>query len=345
MNEPFTTIIWINHNSRKIIETVIKAIEALTKLNFTNYEIIIVENGSTDGSDKIIEEYLKGLDRELSSRIKYIKLEKNYGFTGAIYYAYKARDFRAKYCMLVNTDMIIEPEAIKQAINFLELNKHVGAVQGIILRLTSEYDEIDSAGMMIDEFLNRIKLFRGQEISDVLEKIDKPQYVSFVEGTGPIYRIEAVEKCHQRNDILYIPQAFIWYLEDMYLGLLMWSKGYASVLLPIIFGKHYREYSIKRMKKELLYVQLRNDVAINLLCRNRTYPFRVLRIFLTLLKCMVSGKKDKVRAILSGINLFLKIKSSFGSINLDNAPQIKCTSLISNGFKTCFQLRGKITTP
>jgi GT2 family glycosyltransferase len=339
MNEPFTTIVWINHNSRKIIEIAMKAIEALTKLNFVNYEIIIVENGSTDGSDKIIEEYLKSLDRELSLRIKYIKLEKNYGFTGAIYHAYKARDSRAKYCMLVNTDMIIEPEVVKQAINFLELNRHVGAVQGIILRLTSEYGEIDSAGMMIDEFLNRVKLFRSYGISGVLEKVDKPQYVSFVEGTGPIYKIEAVEKCYQRNDILYIPQAFIWYLEDMYLGLLMWSKGYASVLLPLVFGKHYREYSVKRMKKELLYVQLRNDVAINLLCKNRTYPFRVLKISLTLLKCALSGKRDKVRAILSGINLFLKIKSSFGSINLSSVPQIKCAPLISNGFKTCFQLR------
>lgn len=339
MNEPFVTIIWINYNTKNIIEIAIKAIEALTRLDLINYEIIIVENGSTDGSDRIIEEYLKSLDKELSSRIKYVKLKKNYGFTGAIYHAYKARDARAKYCMLVNTDMILEPKAVKQAVNFLELNKHVGAVQGIILRLTSKYGEIDSAGMMIDEFLNRIKLFRDRRISDILGKVDRPLYVSFVEGTGPIYRVEAVEKCYQRNDILYMPQAFIWYLEDMYLGLLMWSKGYASVLLPIIFGKHYREYTVKGMKRELLYIQLRNDIAINLLCKNRTYPFRVLKILLALLKCALSGRKDKVKAIISGINLFLKVKSSFGSINLSSVPQIEYASVILNGFKTCLQVK------
>lgn len=42
----------------------------------------------------MIEEYLRGLNGEVSSKIKYIKLKKNYGFTGVIHYAYKARNLR-----------------------------------------------------------------------------------------------------------------------------------------------------------------------------------------------------------------------------------------------------------
>jgi GT2 family glycosyltransferase len=338
MGAPFVTIIWINYNTKDIMEIAIKALETLTRLDLINYEIIVVENGSTDGSDKIIEGYLRGLDREISSKIKYIKLSKNYGFTGAIHYAYKARNPAAKYCMLVNTDMIIDTRAVKEAINFLESNEHIGAVQGIILQLDARDGKVDSAGMMVDEFLNRIKLFRGQEASLILKERNWPQWVSFVEGAGPIYKVEAVEKCYQRNDVLFIPHAFIWYLEDMYLGLRMWSMGYASALLPIIFGRHYREYAVKRVREEMRNIALRNDVAINLLCKNRTYPFRTLRIFLMLLKLALLGRTNKVKAILLGAVLSLKIKRLFGYIDLSNVPQIESAPIMWKGLKHVFSV-------
>ncbi|MEM4483261.1 MAG: hypothetical protein QXS19_05040 [Candidatus Methanomethylicia archaeon] len=70
----------------------------------------------------------------------------------------------------------------------MESHEDVGAVQGIVLRLGS--DEIDSAGGFIDEYLNVYFPFVGKRP----ETICKPMYVSFIEGTMPLYRIEAIEK-------------------------------------------------------------------------------------------------------------------------------------------------------
>ena len=59
------------YNSEKFIKDTIASVQAQT---FTNWEMIIVDDLSTDNSIKIIEEYVK-----LDSRIKIYKLNKNSG--------------------------------------------------------------------------------------------------------------------------------------------------------------------------------------------------------------------------------------------------------------------------
>lgn len=326
MIKSFVTVAWVNYNSTHISEIVLKALDALTRLisSSSNYELIIVENGSIDGSDKLIEEYLMHLNVQTVSRIKYVRLNKNYGFTGAIHIAYKNRDPKAKYFLLVNTDLIINPQVINELVSFLELNPRIGAAQGLVVDFYE--DRIDSSGILLDEFLDRKKIYRGMDASVTLKEMNAPFPVSFVEGSVPIYNISAIKECYKRDDIMFIPHAFVWYLEDMYTGLLLWNRGFYSIVIPKIVGRHYRGYALKKL--DLSYVALRNEVAIQLLCKNRTYPIRVLKIALTLIKYALLRKKKESKALLTGIQWALKLKKLFGTLDLHKVPLLKSSNFI-----------------
>jgi glycosyltransferase involved in cell wall biosynthesis len=68
--KPFFSIVTPTYNRGKIIENAIKSV---LNQNFQNWELIIVDDGSTDNTTQVIKKYLS------DKRIKYIKLSRNYG--------------------------------------------------------------------------------------------------------------------------------------------------------------------------------------------------------------------------------------------------------------------------
>jgi len=61
MTWPKTSIIWLNHNSSRIMPIVLESLESIVNLDYPSdrYELIVVDNGSTDGSFEKIKELLE----------------------------------------------------------------------------------------------------------------------------------------------------------------------------------------------------------------------------------------------------------------------------------------------
>ena len=111
------SFIILSWNSAKYLNDNISSILKLSKVD---YEIIIVDNGSRDNSIEIIENFK-------SEKIKLIKLEKNFGTTisrNIGLHEITTTDF---ICIL-DSDTIINEDAILYMINFLEKNNDVGIV-------------------------------------------------------------------------------------------------------------------------------------------------------------------------------------------------------------------------
>jgi glycosyltransferase involved in cell wall biosynthesis len=53
---PKVSIIWLNYNSWSNIDIVKFSLESCLNLDYPNYEVIVVDNGSTDGSFETVKE-------------------------------------------------------------------------------------------------------------------------------------------------------------------------------------------------------------------------------------------------------------------------------------------------
>ena len=52
---PKVSVLWLNYNSMHVIETTKKSLESLVSLDYPNFEVILVDNGSTDGSRETLK--------------------------------------------------------------------------------------------------------------------------------------------------------------------------------------------------------------------------------------------------------------------------------------------------
>lgn len=99
MSEPFFSVILVSWNSGKYLP---RCLDSLEKQTFRDFEVVIVDNGSTDGSlDGIVEQYprLKFRIRELGS---------NYGFSTANNMGVQIA--RGPWAALLNTDAFPAPD-------------------------------------------------------------------------------------------------------------------------------------------------------------------------------------------------------------------------------------------
>ena len=70
--EPFVSIIICTHNRKEALEKL--AFKSIQKLDYSNYEVIVVDDASTDGTEKLVKKYQ---DKILS--LRYINNKKNKG--------------------------------------------------------------------------------------------------------------------------------------------------------------------------------------------------------------------------------------------------------------------------
>lgn len=109
---PFFSIITINYNNKDGLK---KTIESVAAQTFLDYEHIIVDGGSTDGSVAVIEEAMK--DKDYAARVPYCRSEKD----GGIYQAMNKGVELAKgqYCLMLNSgDYLASPKSLERAAAF-----------------------------------------------------------------------------------------------------------------------------------------------------------------------------------------------------------------------------------
>jgi GT2 family glycosyltransferase len=121
--EPSVAIILVNWNGYDLTKSCVKSLNHLT---YTNFSVILVDNGSEDKS----VERLKNEFPDLT----YLQNKENLGFTGGnnigILYALE-KNFG--YVLLLNNDTVAEPEFLEPMVAFLEKNPTYGAAQPKIL--------------------------------------------------------------------------------------------------------------------------------------------------------------------------------------------------------------------
>ena len=117
---PEVTVIIPNYNGRSYLEICLAALERQT---FSDKKIIVVDNGSADGSAEWV--------RRQYPQAEVLALEKNYGFCGAVNRGVQAAD--SPYVLLLNNDTEPEPEFVEQLVAGIRSQGDVFSCQAKLL--------------------------------------------------------------------------------------------------------------------------------------------------------------------------------------------------------------------
>lgn len=129
MNE-LVSIIMPSYNTAKFIK---ETVDSVLSQTYTNWELIIVDDCSTDNTDEIVSQFEDG-------RIKYIKNEKNSG--AAVSRNRALREAKGKWIAFLDSDDLWEKDKLSKQIAFMKNN-------GYKFSYTA-YEEIDEASNLLN---------------------------------------------------------------------------------------------------------------------------------------------------------------------------------------------------
>lgn len=241
---PKVAIIVLNWNGWK---DTVECIESLKKITYPNNKIILVDNGSTDGSEQIL--------RERFPEIKLIQTGENLGFAegnniGIRYALNKGAD----YILLLNNDTVVDRDFVTELVRAAESDKSIG----ILSSKMYFYDKPDTlwyAGAIFN-----LKTGRSRHIG--YNEKDKGQYDKVREtdracGCSMMVSREVCETVGLMN-----PEYFC-YGEDVEWSLRIKKAGYRVVFVPS--SRLWHKISISTGgtgKGNNIYYSIRNQLRL-----------------------------------------------------------------------------------
>jgi GT2 family glycosyltransferase len=215
---PLVSVVIVNWNGRHLLG---ECLDSLRAQSFRDFEIIMVDNGSRDGSAEYV--------RARYPAVTLVELPENTGFAGGNNAG--IRIARGKYVALLNNDTRTDPEWLASLVREAEASPAAGMWASKILSYDRP-DIIDNVGLLI----YRDGLARGQ---GRLER-DRGQYdvmreALFPSGCAALYRRRVLD------EVGLFDEDFFAYADDVDLGLRARLAGWGCTYVPA--AKVYHRYS------------------------------------------------------------------------------------------------------
>jgi GT2 family glycosyltransferase len=217
-NAPLFSVIILNWNGRHLLEECLSSIRSQT---FREFETIVVDNGSTDGSVNWVKE-------RWPESVSTVELPSNLGFAGGNNAGIRLA--RGRYVILLNNDTAVDPGWLDAMDDAVRRHPDAGMFTPKILNFYRR-DEIDNTGHLIYPD----GLARGR---DRLEKddgrFDEEGETLWPSGCAGVYGREMLDR------IGLLDESFFAYGEDVDLGLRARWAGWGCYYVPkaIVYHKY-----------------------------------------------------------------------------------------------------------
>lgn len=277
------TIIIPNYNGKQLLENCIETLEQQTCQDFT---LLVVDNGSTDGSDKVTTKL---------SDFEMLVLPENTGFCGAVNEG--IRHTKTPYFILLNNDTETEPAFVEALLGAIQRSDRIFSCGAMMIDYYNR-DLIDNAGDYYTALGWAVARAKGRRCCDYQTE---RRVFSCCAGAA-IYRTDAVQKIGLFDELHFA------YLEDVDMGYRARIYGYENYYIPqarvfhvgsATTGTRYNEKKVFLAARNSIYLLYKNMPILQILLNLPFVFFGILIKILFFLKKGFAG--EYLRGIKAGL--------------------------------------------
>lgn len=293
-------IVIVNYNKKALL---MKCLESAHKLNHydNNVEIIIVDNGSSDGSEYIFRNY---------PDCKFIQMGYNSGFCKAnnIGIAH-ALSNGAQGVVILNNDTELDSNFLRGIVKKINIKSGLGMISPRIL-LYGSRNIIDAAGFLITPDGLGKNLDAGKDVGTGSGEME----VFCPTGAATFYAKEVLQDIVMSGE--YFDEDFEFCYEELDLGWRARLKGWKCLHVPDSIVYHHKSASYGAYSEFAAYYSNRN-IFFNIIKNYPTYLYVFWALFLSLFryfilsigiifKIGVGGKITKNIGLVRTVKVFFK---------------------------------------
>lgn len=237
MEKPLVSIIILNWNGQEFIEDCLNSVLHST---CKPVEIIVVDNGSTDNSIKIIKSY--------QNSVILIAHTKNLGFAAGMNSGFKAA--HGKYIVTLNNDVVVEKEWLQRPVEILNSKPDVGIISCRQM-VYGKNDIIDIVYSAPSVYLLPKPVGADQKYSDHPEFHEEKE-VFGASGASVIYRKTLIDQFNGFDE------RFFAYHEESDLHTRAYNNGWKCIYVPSAVVYHMGSRSFGKLSRTFHYYHERN---------------------------------------------------------------------------------------
>ena len=221
---PSASVVVLNWNGGQMVQLCVASVLAQTR---PPDELLVVDNGSTDGSAAQLSAAFPG--------VRLLALGRNTGFAGGMNAGIAATGGEA--VLVLNLDVELEPDYLERCVGALQADPALGGVTGKLLRFTDGDGEpvLDSTGHRL--YRNRRAVDRGEREPDT-GQYDHAREVFGVGGAAPVLRRAMLDDVRDGDEVF--DADFFAYFEDIDLCWRARTRGWTFGYEPAAVARHHR---------------------------------------------------------------------------------------------------------
>lgn len=221
---PKVFIVVLNYNGKEVIR---KCLSSVFKIEYSNFEVVIVDNCSTDGSFELAKTHF--------GKASFIWNQANLGFSAGNNVGIRfALERRADYVLLLNNDTEVEKEFLLKLVEVAESKSHIGIVSPVIFDANNR--EVWFSGGVINWWM--MKALHRRDI-DMAEQKES----QFISGCAMLIKVEVLKR------VGLLDERFFLYWEDVDFSLRTRMKGYKNVVVRSSWVYHFEKSECNREQK------------------------------------------------------------------------------------------------
>jgi GT2 family glycosyltransferase len=238
MELPLVSIIIVNWNGLKHLQPCLASVFAS---EYKHFEIIVVDNGSTDGS----LDFIRG---QIAS-IRLIENRRNLGYSAGNNQGFILA--KGEFIAALNNDTIVDPAWLNDPVRYFQRDPQLGIV-GCRLMDANKPGYIDGLFHEVTLDLGLRPYAFGQKFDDSNRLMAKPGYVISIHGGAAIYRKKMLEELKGFDETYWA------YYEEGDLCMRAFLRGWKCLYTPSAIVYHKGAASFDRTSEKYFYLLSRN---------------------------------------------------------------------------------------